>query len=152
MITVFWISYNARFPNNIIFFLYYLAKSHPFIFCKLLLLGSFVEAMAAGAYGVLSTIASDGRGVEQVQNGAFGNLSDGQLASSMGCGMGGDMNSAIERKFIMQTLCLVDHLVVFLLLYMVTKAVVIGRLVKTCGCHDSHWVQIAVKPVGALGG
>lgn len=56
--------------------------------------------MAAGGYAVISTVASDGRGIDQVQNGLFGNLSDGQLASGMGGGLGGEMNMAVRNKFI----------------------------------------------------
>ncbi len=56
--------------------------------------------VAAGSYAVLSTVASDMRGVDQVQNGLFGNLSDGQLASTAGDGMGGYMHRAIRDKFI----------------------------------------------------
>ena len=65
--------------------------------------GATVAALggiAAGGYAALSTVASDMRGVDQVQNGLFGNLSDGQLASSTGGGMGGEMNQAIRNKFI----------------------------------------------------
>jgi hypothetical protein len=57
-------------------------------------------AIAAVSYAALSTVASDMRGVDQVQNGFFGNMSDGQLASSTGGGMGGEMNQAIRNKFI----------------------------------------------------
>lgn len=57
-------------------------------------------AIAAGGYAVISTVASDGRGIDQVQNGLFGNLSDGQLASGMGSGLGGEMNMAVRNKFI----------------------------------------------------
>lgn len=56
--------------------------------------------VAAGSYAVISTVASDMRGVDQVQNGFFGNMSDGQLASNIGSGMGGEMNQAIRNKFI----------------------------------------------------
>jgi hypothetical protein len=56
--------------------------------------------IAAGGYAAISTVASDMRGVDQVQNGLFGNMSDGQLASSTGSGMGGEMNQAIRNKFI----------------------------------------------------
>lgn len=59
-----------------------------------------LAAASAGAYATLSTVASDMRGVDQVQNGLFGNMSDGQLASNMGSGMGGEMNQAIRNKFI----------------------------------------------------
>lgn len=57
-------------------------------------------AMAAGGYAVISTVASDGRGIDQVQNGLFGNLSDGQLASGMESGLGGEMNMAVRNNFI----------------------------------------------------
>jgi hypothetical protein len=59
-----------------------------------------LAAAAAGGYAAVSTVASDMRGVDQVQNGFFGNLSDGQLASNMGSGIGGEMNQAIRNKFI----------------------------------------------------
>lgn len=59
-----------------------------------------LAAAAAGGYAAFSTVASDMRGVDQVQNGLFGNMSDGQLASSTGSGMGGEMNQAIRNKFI----------------------------------------------------
>jgi hypothetical protein len=59
-----------------------------------------LAAAASGIYGGISTVASDMRGVDQVQNGILGNLSDGQLASSMGSGIGGEANQAIRNKFI----------------------------------------------------
>lgn len=59
-----------------------------------------LSASVAGSYAALSTIASDMRGIDQVQNGLFGNLSDGQLASSFGTGVGAEMHQAIRNKFI----------------------------------------------------
>lgn len=59
-----------------------------------------LSAYAAGGYAAFSTVASDMRGVDQVQNGFLGNLSDGQLASTSGSAMSGEMNRAVRNKFI----------------------------------------------------
>lgn len=59
-----------------------------------------LAAATAGGYAALSTVASDMRGVDQVQNGFLGNLSDGQLASTSGSAMSGEMNRAVRNKFI----------------------------------------------------